>query len=124
MQCGYIGENKHHLKTRIEEHSRKHKNSHILKHNKHTQCTQISNSYCFDIIDCDNSHFRFQVILIQGSHVHILEEANLEQRNKTRHSNFSYFGYFILHFLFPFPNSLVFPRQFFLFHKLILLLLF
>ena len=59
MQCGYIGENKHHLKTRTEEHLGKHKNSHILKHNTHTQDTQISNSYCFDIIDRDNSHFKF-----------------------------------------------------------------
>ena len=102
MQCGYIGENKHHLKTRIEEHLGKHKNSHILKHNTHTQYTQISNSYCFDIIDRDNSHFRFHVILIQGSHVHILEEGNFKQTNKTRRSNFSYLGYFIFSFFVSF----------------------
>ena len=58
----YIGKAKSHLKTRIEEHLGKEKNSQILKHlleNPH--CRQVSNFDCFDVIDRDTSHFRLQL---------------------------------------------------------------
>ena len=60
--CNYIGESRRHLKTRIEEHLGKNKNSQILKHlqeNPHSR--QISNFDCFDVIDHDIFHFRLQL---------------------------------------------------------------
>ena len=51
-----------HLKTRIEEHLGKDKNSQILKHlQENSHCRQVSNFECFDVIDRDASHFRLQL---------------------------------------------------------------
>ena len=55
----YIGESKRHLKTRIEEHLGKDKNSQKLKHTQENpHCREVSNFDCFDVIDRDNSHFK------------------------------------------------------------------
>ena len=55
----YIGEIRCHFNNRIKEHLGKDKNMQILKHlqeNRH--CGQVSNFDCFDVINCDTSHFR------------------------------------------------------------------
>lgn len=58
----YIGKTQHYLKTRIEEHLGKHKNQQILKYlQKNSHCRQVTNFDCFVVIDCDNSHFSFQL---------------------------------------------------------------
>ena len=58
----YIGKTRSHLKTRIEEHLGKDKNSQILKHlQENSHCRQVSNFDCFDVIDRDTSHFRLQL---------------------------------------------------------------
>ena len=58
----YIGETRRHLKTRIEEHLGKDKNSQIFKHlQEKTHCRQVSNFDCFDVINRDTSHFRLQL---------------------------------------------------------------
>ena len=58
----YIGKIRSHLKTRIEAHLGKDKNSQILKHlQENPHCRQVSNFDCFDIIDSDTSHFRLQL---------------------------------------------------------------
>ena len=58
----YIGETRSHLKTRIEEHLGKDKNSQIFKHlQENPHCRQVSNFDCFDVIDRDTSHFRLQL---------------------------------------------------------------
>ena len=46
----------------LKEHLGKDKNTQILKHlqeNRH--CGQVSNFDCFDVINCDTSHFRLQL---------------------------------------------------------------
>ena len=64
----YIGETKRHLKTRIEEHLGKDKNSQILKHlQENPRYREVSNSDCFDVIDRDNSHFR--LLLKEAMHI-------------------------------------------------------
>ena len=64
----YIGETKRHLKTRIEEHLGKDKNSQILKHlQENPLCREVSNFDCFDVIDRDNSHFR--LLLKESMHI-------------------------------------------------------
>ena len=64
----YIGETKRHLKTRIEEHLGKDKNSQILKHlQENPHCREVSNFDCFDVIDRDNSHFR--LLLKESMHI-------------------------------------------------------
>ena len=57
-----IGKTRRHLKTRIEVHLGKDKNSQILKHLKENpHCREVSNFDCFDVIDRDTSHFRLQL---------------------------------------------------------------
>ena len=59
VQACCIGETRRHLKTRIEEHLGKDKNSQIFKHlQKNAHCRQVSNFDCFAVIDRDTSHFR------------------------------------------------------------------
>ena len=58
----YIGETKHHLKTKFEEHLGKDRNLQILKHvQENSHCRQVSKFDCFKVIDRANSHFRFQL---------------------------------------------------------------
>ena len=58
----YVGETKHHLNTRIEEHLGKDKKSHIYSHlQENTQCQEKVNSDCFEIIDRASSYFRLQI---------------------------------------------------------------
>ena len=58
----YIGETKHHLNTRIEEHFGKNNKSHIYSHlQENTQCQKRVNFDCFEIIDCASSYFRSQI---------------------------------------------------------------
>ena len=59
---GYIGETCHHFNTRIEEHIKKDKKSHIFKH-LHSTATffDFHNSLSFKIIDKDNSKFDFKI---------------------------------------------------------------
>ena len=58
----YIGKTKGHLETRIEEHVGKDKNLQILKHLQESpHFTEVSDFDCFDVIDCDTSHFRLQL---------------------------------------------------------------
>ena len=59
---GYIGETCHHFNTRIEEHIKKDKKSHIFKH-LHSTATffDFYNSLSFKIIDKDNSKFDFKI---------------------------------------------------------------
>ena len=58
----YIGETRRHLKIRIEEHLGKDKNLQLLKHlQENPHYGQVSNFDCFDVTDCDTSHFRSQL---------------------------------------------------------------
>ena len=49
-------------KTRTEEHLGKDKNPQIFKHlQENPHCRHVSNFDCFDVIDCDTSHFGLQL---------------------------------------------------------------
>ena len=56
------------MKTRIEEHLGKDKNSQMLKHlQENLHCREVSNFDCFDVIDRDNSHF--WLLLKEAMHI-------------------------------------------------------
>ena len=58
----FVGETKHPLSTRIEEHLGKDKNSHICSHLEgNPQCQEKVNSDCFKIRDRASSYFRLQI---------------------------------------------------------------
>ena len=58
----YIGKTCHHFKTRIEEHIKTDKKSHIFKHvHSTTACFDSYNSLCFKIIDKANSKFDLKI---------------------------------------------------------------
>ena len=60
--ASYIGETRHHFKTRIEEHIKKDNKSHIFKHlHSSAKCFESYNSLCFKIIDMANSKFDFKI---------------------------------------------------------------
>ena len=107
----YIGEARRHLKTRIKEHLGKDKNSQILKRlQENPHCSQVSYFDCFDVIDCDTSHFRLQ--LKEAMHI-TWKKPILNKQKNPFHSNYFCLGCFILSFSLPFILffSLVFPKQ-------------
>ena len=58
----YIRETCRHFKTRIEEHIKKDKKSHIFKHIHSTvTCFDSCNSLCFEIIDKANSKCNLKI---------------------------------------------------------------
>ena len=58
----YIGEITRHLSTRIEEHLRKDKKSHIFKHlDENHHCKSLSTPDSFQIIDSASSKFRLKL---------------------------------------------------------------
>ena len=58
----YIGETTRHLKTRIDEHLRKDKSSHIYKHlANNISCFDNSNERCFSILDTASTHFQLKL---------------------------------------------------------------
>ena len=60
----YIGKTCLYFKTRIEEHIKKDKKSHILKHlDSSTTCFDSYNSLCCKIIDEANSKFKIKEAL-------------------------------------------------------------
>ena len=62
--CGssYIGETTRHIKTRIEEHIKKDKNSHIFKHLlSNENCLTSFNNDCFKIIDTASNSFNLKI---------------------------------------------------------------
>ena len=62
--CGssYIGETTRHIKTRIEEHIKRDKNSHIFKHlNSNPNCLDSLNKDCFQIIDRTSNSFNLKI---------------------------------------------------------------
>ena len=61
--CGtsYIGETQRHITTRINEHLKSDKNSHIYKHLvNNEQCKSVCDDSCFKIIDKASSPFRLK----------------------------------------------------------------
>ena len=62
FSSSYIGETCHHFETRIEEHIKKVKKSHIIKHVHSTStCFDSYNFLCFKIIDQGNSKFHLKI---------------------------------------------------------------
>ena len=62
FSSGYIGETCCHFKTRTEEHIKKGKKFHVLKHlHSNTTCFESYNSLCFKIIDKVNSKFDLKI---------------------------------------------------------------
>ena len=62
--CGssYIGETTRHLSTRVDEHIKRDKNSHIFKHlNGNESCVNALNSNSFSIIDSANNAFDLKI---------------------------------------------------------------
>ena len=124
MQCGYIGENKHRLKTRIKEHSGN------IKTRTYSNTIRIHNVHKLVILIVLIS--LIVIILISGSRSFSFKEAMSifwkkpisNKQIKRAALTFLILAILFFHFLFPFPSSLVFPRISFLFHNLILLLLF
>ena len=58
----YIGETTRHLSTRIEEHFKKDKKSHIFKPlDENHHCKSLSNPDCFQVIDSASSKFRLKM---------------------------------------------------------------
>jgi len=64
----YIGETTRHFKTRIEEHLRRDKNSHIFKHiSTNPDCFDKCNSNCFKIID--RANFKYNLKIKEAFHI-------------------------------------------------------
>ena len=102
----YIEETRSHWKTRTEEHLGKDKNSQTPKHlQEYPHSRQVSNFDCFDVIDCNTSHFRLQ--LKEAIHISWKKPILIH----LFHSNYFCLDCFILSFLIPFILllSLVFP---------------
>ena len=60
--ASYIGETRHHFKTRIEEHIKKDNKSHIFKHLHSTvTCFDSYNCLSFKIIDKAHSQFDLKI---------------------------------------------------------------
>ena len=58
----YIGKTCRHFKTRIEEHIKKDKKSHIFKHlHSFETCFNLYNSLCFNLIDKAKSKFELKI---------------------------------------------------------------
>ena len=58
----YIGETTRHLSTRIEEHLKKDKKSHIFQHlDENRHCKSLSKPDCFQFIDSASSKFRLKL---------------------------------------------------------------
>ena len=64
----YIGETTRHFSTRIAEHLRTDKASHVYKHLQTTQqCKDQCDSSCFEILDCAST--KYQLKIKEGLHI-------------------------------------------------------
>ena len=102
----YIGKTYRHFKSRIEEHIKKHKRSHIFKHLHYTAtCFDSHNSISFKIID--KAYCKFDLKIKEALH------TNCRKPNLNVQQNllflFLFFGFvfpFLLHLLFSLSLTL------------------
>ena len=61
-RAAYIGETRRHLTTRIKEHLRSNKSSHVFIHlDNNPNCKRLSNESCFSILDSDSNQFKLRL---------------------------------------------------------------
>ena len=60
--ASYIGETCRHISTRMDEHFRTDKKSHVYKHlHKNHQCLNSCDLDCFEILDSASTHFNLKI---------------------------------------------------------------
>ena len=65
----YIGETSRHFTTRVSEHLKSDKSSHIYKHlHSNATCMNVCNDQCFQVIDYAPT--KFQLRIKEGLHIH------------------------------------------------------
>ena len=68
FNASYVGETTRHLTTRIKEHLKSDKSSHIYKHLQESpHCKSLVNEDCFSILD--NADTKYKLKLKEGLHI-------------------------------------------------------
>ena len=66
--ASYVGETFRHISTRIREHLRRDRTSHIFQHLQHSEeCRRLCSESCFSILD--TAPDRFQLLLKEAAHI-------------------------------------------------------